>query len=90
MMDTNDIPSGLGELRDRVGKLEAGFAGLKSDVAENTELTKKVASDTSDLVEFARAAAWVGKVAKPISYLAAIGASVAAVWAAFKTGVGMR
>ena len=85
-----DIPSGLGELRDRVGKLEAGFAGLKSDVAENTELTKQVASDTSDLVEFARAAAWVGKVAKPISYLAAIGASVAAVWAAFKTGVGMR
>lgn len=90
MSTEDEMVSGLGSLHARVGKLESGFAEMKREMSENTTLTRQVASDTSDLVEFAKAAAWIGKMAKPISYLAAIGASLAGVWVAFKTGVGMK
>lgn len=89
-MGDQEMTSGLGELRDRVGHLETRFAGLESKLDENTTATKSIASDTADLVEFTRAAAWVAKIAKPLSYVAALSASCVAMWAAFKAGVGFK
>ena len=79
--------SGMGELRDRVGKLETGMAEIKADLSENSEATKRVESNTGDLVEMMRALSWLGKAAKPLSYVAGIGASLTAAWVAFKSGV---
>lgn len=86
-MTDEQVSSGLGELRDRVGDLETGFAEMRRDLAENTATTNSIASDTADLVEFTRAIQWLAKIAKPMSYVAAIGASVATAWAAFKSGL---
>ena len=82
-----EVTSGLGELRDRVGRLETDFSQMRNDLAENTVATKSIASDTADLVEFTRAVQWLAKIAKPMSYVAAIGASAATAWAAFKSGL---
>ena len=57
---------------------------IEESLGANTTLTKQVASDTADLVEFARAAAWIGKMAKPFSYIATIGGAIAATWVAVK------
>lgn len=86
-MQERIVESGLGELRERVGHLENGLA-------ENTAATKRIETDTSEMVEMFRS--WqgamrvlegIGKLAKPVSYIAAVGASVAGIWAAIKTGV---
>ncbi|MBT2326138.1 hypothetical protein J7E62_27800 [Variovorax paradoxus] len=83
--DTEPVPtSGLGELRDRVGKLEQGLA-------ENTATTKRIESDTSELVEMFRS--WkgamkvletIGKAAKPLAAIVALAAAMGGWWASWK------
>lgn len=89
-MEDDQIGSGLGELRDRVGMLETGLA-------ENTAATKRIESNTSEIIDMfgnfkgaMRVLEGIGKLAKPMSYIAALAASVAAVWAAIKTGIGPK
>lgn len=86
-MEDDQIGSGLGELRDRVGHLEKGLA-------ENTAATKRIESNTSEIIDMfgnfkgaMRVLEGIGKLARPVSYVAALGASVAGIWAAFKTGI---
>ena len=87
MAQENPIESNLGDLRDRVGHLEKGLA-------ENTAATKRIESNTSDIIDLfdsfkgaMKVLEGIGKLAKPMSYIAAFAASVAGVWAAIKTGV---
>lgn len=89
-MSDQELNSGIGELRDRVGKLEIGFETMRKDLADNTTATRQIASDTGDLVEFTRAVSWVAKIAKPAGYVTGFLASVAALWAAAKAGIGIR
>ena len=86
-MEEDQIGSGLGELRDRVGMLETGLA-------ENTAATKRIESNTSEIIDMfgnfkgaMRVLEGIGKLAKPVSYIAAVCAAVASLWAAFKTGI---
>lgn len=69
---------------------DARMERIEKSVAANTTLTEQVARDTADLVEFARAAAWIGKMAKPFSYIATIGGAAAATWVAFKNGTPLK
>ena len=92
-----DIPSGLGELRDRVGNLESRFDSMQADLAENTASTKRVETNTSDLVEAFdslkgafKVFNWIGKAAKPLSYIAAAAAAIVSLWTAFKAGVNIK
>lgn len=89
-MDEKVVESGIGELRDRVGMLETGLA-------ENTAATKRIESNTSEIIDLfdsfkgaMKVLEGIGKLAKPMSYIAAFAASVAAVWAAIKTGIGPK
>ena len=85
-----EVITGLGALEVRVGALEARFDTLSADLAENTASTMRVEENTSDLVEAMKAISWVGKIAKPASYVAAFTASVAAFWVSFKAGIGPK
>lgn len=86
MSDINDIPSGLGELRDRVGNLERGLA-------DNTATTKRIETDTTEMIEMFRS--WqgamkvleiIGKAAKPLAALVSLGVAVGAYFAHWKGG----
>lgn len=86
-MEDDQIGSGLGDLRDRVGHLEKGLA-------ENTAATKRIESNTSEIIELFdsfkgafKVLEGIGKLAKPMSYIAGLLAAVAGIWTAVKTGV---
>lgn len=74
----------------RLDEGDARMKRIEESLGANTTLTKQVASDTADLVEFARAAAWIGKMAKPFSYIATIGGAIAATWVALKNGTPLK
>lgn len=89
-MDNFDIPSGLGDLRDRVGNLEKGLA-------DNTAATKRIEANTSDLIDAFdslksafKVLNWIGRAAKPIGYITAAVAGVISIYTAFKSGVGLK
>lgn len=76
------------------GRLDQGderMTRIEDDLAKNTELTKQLADNTAEIVEFFVAVKgafkvlnWIGKLAKPIGAIAAAAAAAAAAWAAFK------
>lgn len=73
------VPGALQHVHDRLSRVEVGLA-------ENTKLTKDVQSSVSDLVDVLNALRGafkvletLGKIAKPVGYVAA---SIAAVWGA--------
>lgn len=84
-MNQNDqqVASGLGELRDRVGRLEHGLA-------ENTAATKRIESDTSEMLELFKLSKSgfkvLGHIGSAIKWAAGIAAAVATAWVAFKQG----
>lgn len=87
MSTEEQLSSGIGELRDRVGNLERGLA-------ENTATTKRIETSTHEMVEIfdswkgaMKVLEGIGKLAKPMSYIAALAASVTGIWVAIKTGI---
>lgn len=91
---TNDpTTTDFGELSGRVGNLEEGFGNFKAELADNTAATKRIESNTADLVEaFAnlkgafRVLNWIGKFARPLGYIAGAIAAVVSLYTAFKAG----
>ena len=78
--------SGMGELRDRVGRLESGLA-------VNTAATKRIENDTTEMIEMFRS--WqgamrvlevIGKAAKPLAAVVSLAVAVGAWFAHWKTG----
>lgn len=77
-------------------RLDAGAETMKAmrkEMAENTETTKKVQADTSELVELLKSfkgafkvLEGLGKLAKPMGYIAAAVAAFLGLWAAIKGG----
>lgn len=78
-----ELNSGLGELRDRVGNLEQGLA-------ENTATTKRIESDTAEMLDIFRSAKGGFKVlsfmAVVVKWAVGTAAAAAAVWVAIKGG----
>lgn len=79
-MDDEQIGSGLGELRDRVGNLERGLA-------TNTAATSRVEANTQEIVDLFHS--WkgamkvldiIGKAAKPLAAIASLGAAFGTWW----------
>lgn len=77
------VHSDLGDLRDRVGNLERGLA-------ENTAATKRIESDTSEMVEMFRLSKSgfkvLGYIGSAIKWTAGIAAAVATAWVAIRGG----
>jgi hypothetical protein len=81
------------ELNDRVGNLEEGFGTFKNELADNTAATKRIESNTSELIEAFenvkgafKVLNWIGKFARPLGYIAGAIAAVVSLYTAFKAG----
>lgn len=97
----NDVARALDEGDRRMNSLADEITVVKLEQAEhrrllkeNTDDTKAIKADTAELLEAFRSfkgamkvLEWIGKAAKPIGYIAGLCASVAAFWAAMKSGV---
>ena len=91
---TNDpTTTDWGELNDRVGNLENGFGTFKSELADNTAATKRIETNTSELVEAFenlkgafKVLNWIGKFARPLGYIAGAIAAVVSLYTAYKAG----
>jgi hypothetical protein len=83
--------SDFGPLENRVGAVEDTLLQMKADLEANTATTKRIESNTEDLViafEALKGAfkvlEMIGKVGRPILIIAGIPAAVAAIWALTK------
>ena len=83
----------MDEIVKTVAAIGAEQAASKELLARNTETINKIKSDTEDmLIVFEswrgamRVLEMIGRLAKPLGYIAALGASIAAAWAAMKSG----
>jgi hypothetical protein len=85
MSDEKEVTSGLGELRDRVGRLEQGLA-------ENTATTKRIESDTSEMLELFRSAKGgfkvLGHIGSVLKWAVGFAAAITTIWFTIKGGRG--
>ena len=84
----------MDEIVKTVAAIQLEQASAKILLAENTETIKEIKTDTADMLEVfeswkgaMRVMEMLGKLAKPLGYIVGFGASVAAFWAAMKSGV---
>ena len=84
---------GTATLSDRMDAGDARFDRIEADLAANTAATREVAANTSELVGILnalkgafRVIEFVGKLAKPLGYIVALGAAISAVWTAARHG----
>ena len=84
----------MDEIVKTVAAIQIEQASAKVLLAENTETIKEIKTDTADMLEVfeswkgaMRVMEMIGKLAKPLGYIVGLGASIAAFWAAMKSGV---
>ena len=84
----------MDEIVKTVSAIQMEQANAKVLLAKNTETIKEIKTDTADMLEVfeswkgaMRVMEMIGKLAKPLGYIVGFGASVAAFWAAMKSGV---
>ena len=84
----------MDEIVKTVAAIQVEQASAKVLLAENTETINGIKADTADMLEVfeswkgaMRVMEMIGKLAKPLGYIVGFGASVAAFWAAIKSGV---
>lgn len=92
--DDTDVPSNLAELRTRVGHLESQTEQLRSALAENTAATRRVESNTRELIDLfvswkgaVKVLEQIGKLAKPLGAILLLGSALIGFWQAVKTGL---
>lgn len=75
----------------RMTRIEADLANNTKATQENTRATQEVSKNTADLVELIKAFKgmfkvldWLGRMAKPIASILALGSAGLALWAAWK------
>lgn len=83
----------MDKLAEEVAALKLSVADTRGLLAANSESTARVEKNTAEmLVVFEswrgamRALEMIGRLAKPLGYIAALLASIAATWAALKVG----
>ena len=84
----------MNSLADEITAVKLEQAQFRALLKENTDATKEIKADTAELLEVFssfkaafKVLEWIGKAAKPLGYVVGFGASVAAFWAAMKSGV---
>ena len=84
----------MDSLTDEVTAIKLEQAQFRVELAENTNATKRIEANTSEMLDVfeswkgaMKVLNWIGKAAKPIGYVVGMGASIAAFWAALKAGV---
>ena len=84
----------MDEIVKTVAAIQIEQASAKLLLAENTETINEIKTDTADMLEVfeswkgaMRVMEMIGKLAKLLGYIVGFGASVAAFWAAMKSGI---
>ena len=84
----------MDEIVKTVAAIQIEQASAKVLLAENTETIKEIKTDTADMLEVfeswkgaMRVMEMVGKLAKPLGYIAALIAAVVGIWTAMKSGI---
>ena len=84
----------MDEIVKTIAAIQIEQASAKVLLAENTETIKEIKTDTADMLEVfeswkgaMRVMEMIGKLAKPLGYIAALIASVVGIWAAIKSGI---
>ena len=84
---------GTASITERLDAGDARMNRIEHDLAENTAATQETAANTSELVSILNALKgafkvldFIGRLAKPLGYIASLGAALAGVWAAFRHG----
>ena len=93
----NELAEGdkrMNSLTDEVTAIKLEQAQFRVELAENTNATKRIEANTAEMLDVfeswkgaMKVLTWIGKAAKPLGYLVGLGASIAAFWAAVKSGV---
>lgn len=92
------ISDGMENLREslrsgdeRMTRIEDNATTLREDMAENTKATKLVADNTAELVEIfesfkgaIKVLNWLGKLAKPMAYIASLFTALMGAWVAWR------
>lgn len=80
-------------LSQRLDQGDARMTRIESELSINTKSVQMLVTNTADLVVFfesvqgaLRVLNWLGALAKPLGYIAALVASIAGIWAATKGG----
>lgn len=78
-------------LTQRLDQGDQRMTRIEGSISENTQLTQQLATSTAEIVEFFAAMKgalkvlnWIGKLARPLSAIAALAAATLAAWAAMK------
>lgn len=84
----------MDEIVKTVSQIQAEQASAKVLLAANTETIAQIKTDTAEMLGVfeswkgaMKVMEMVGKLAKPLGYIVGFGASVAAFWAAMKSGI---
>ena len=84
----------MDEIVKTVSQIQAEQASAKTLLAANTETITQIKTDTAEMLDVfeswkgaMRAMEMLGKLAKPLGYIVGLGASMAAFWAAMKSGI---
>lgn len=84
----------MNNLADEITAVKLEQAEFRHLLKENTDATNSIKADTAELLEAFRSfkgamkvLEWIGKAAKPLGYIVGACASVAAFWAAMRSGV---
>ena len=87
----------MDEIVKTVSSIQEEQAIAKVLLAANTETIKQIKADTADMLDVfeswkgaMKALELIGKLAKPLGYIVGLGASIAAFWAAMKSGVSQK
>lgn len=93
----NELRAGdrrMDEIVKTVSQIQAEQASAKVLLAANTETIAQIKTDTAEMLGVfeswkgaMKVMEMIGKLAKPLGYIVGFGASVAAFWAAMKSGV---
>lgn len=94
----NEInPNTARTITARLDEGDARMTRIEADLRANTAATEKVRVNTAEMVEFFAAAQgafkvlnWIGKVAKPITYIVMMASAGLAFWKALTIGGGGR
>ena len=83
---------------DRLGAGDSRMGSIEAELAKNTAATKEVADGVQEIIAFFSAMkgglkvlGWLGKLAKPLTALVALGLALWSAYLAYRNGVvGMR
>ncbi len=89
----NEIPT-LNQMWERITNFNDELSTVKEKLAENTEATKRIETNTGELIEILtsfkgafKVLAWIGKLAVPIAAIIGLFTAAYAAWQAVKTGI---